>query len=100
MHRPPLSQSHNSVIRGAEPVAIRERPLRCLRVVNAHHGHRVGNRVRDPGPVRVLFDHQQGPGASRVGGVDQCVVDVADHIPMSAFREGLGVSDVARRAIS
>ena len=29
-----------------------------------------------------------------------CSVDVADHIPVSAFRAGLGVSDAARRAIS
>ena len=53
-----------------------------------------------PMPVRVMFGHQQGPGASRVGGADQCAVDMADHIPMSAFRAGLGVSDAARRAIS
>ena len=51
-------------------------------------------------PVKVLFSHQHGPGASRVGGADQCAVDVADHIPMNAFRAGLGVSDAARRAIS
>ena len=43
---------------------------------------------------------QQGPGASRVGGADQCAVDVADHILVSAFRAGLGVSDAATRAIS
>ena len=74
--------------------------MRCLRVVSAQHGHRLGRRVRDPKPVRVLFDHQQGPGASRVGGADQCAVDVADHIPVSAFMAGLGVSNAARRAIS
>ena len=73
---------------------------RCLRVVSAQHGHRVGSRVRDPRPVRVLFSHQQGPGASRVGGADQCAVDVADHIPVSVFRAGLGVSDAAKKAIS
>ena len=69
-------------------------------MVRAQYGHRVGSRVRDPRLVRVLFSHQQGPGASRVGGADQCVVDVADHIPVNAFRAGLGVSDAARRAIS
>ena len=53
-----------------------------------------------PRPVRVLFGHQQGPGASRIGRADQCAIDVADHIPVSAFRVGLGVSDAARRAIS
>ena len=84
----------------AGPVVIRERPVRCLRVVSAQHGHRVGSRVRDPRPVRVLFGHQQGPGASRVGGADQCAVDVADHILVSAFRAGLGVLDAAKRAIS
>ena len=81
-------------------VVIRERPIRCLRVVSAQHGHRVGSRVRDSRPVRVLFGHQQGPGASIVGGADQCAVDVADHILVSALRTGLGVSDAARRAIS
>ena len=100
MHRPPESQSHNSVRRGAGLVAIRERLVRCLRVVSAQHGHRVGSRVRDPRPVRVLFGYQQGPGASRVGGADQCVVDVADHIPVSVFKVELGVSDAAKRAIS
>ena len=65
----------------------------------AQHGHKVGSRVRDPRPVRVLFCHQQGPGASRVRGADQCAVDVAGHIPVSVFREGLGVSDAAKRAI-
>ena len=100
MHRPPRSQSHNSVRRGVGPVAIRERPVRCLRVVSAQHGHRVGSRVRDPMPVRVLFGHQQGLGASRVGGADQCAVDVADHISVSVFRAGLGVTDAAKRAIS
>ena len=69
-------------------------------MVSAQHGPRVGRRVRDPRPVRVLFGHQQGPGASRVGGVDQCAVDVADHISVSVFRAGLGVSDAAKRAIS
>ena len=59
---------------------------------------RVG--VSHPRPVRVLFGHQRGPGASRVGGADQCAVDVADHILVSAFRAGLGVSNAARRAIS
>ena len=53
-----------------------------------------------PQAVRVLFGHQQGPEASRVGGADQCAVDVADHIPVNAFKVGLGVSDEARRAIS
>ena len=69
-------------------------------MVSAQHGHRFGSRVRDPRPVRVLFGHQQGPEASRVGGAKQCAVDVADHIPVSAFRAGLGVSDAAKRAIS
>ena len=69
-------------------------------MVSAQHGHRVGSKVRDPRPVRVLFGHQQGPGASRVGGADQCAVDVADHIPVSIFRAGLGVSDAVKRAIS
>ena len=69
-------------------------------MVSAQHGHRVGSRVRDPRPVRVLFGHQQVPGASRVGGAGQCAVDVADHIPVSVFRAGLGVSDAAKRAIS
>ena len=69
-------------------------------MVSAQHGHRVGNRVRDPKLVRVLLGHQQGPEASRVGGADQCAVDVTDHIPVNAFKVGLGVSDEARRAIS
>ena len=68
-------------------------------MVSAQHGHRVGSRVRDLRPVRVLLGHQQVPGASRVGGADQCAVDVADHIPVSVFRAGLGVSDAAKRAI-
>ena len=69
-------------------------------MVSAQHGHRVGSRVRDPRPVRVMFGHQQGSGANRVGGADQCAVDVADHIPVSVFRAGLGVSDATKRAIS
>ena len=69
-------------------------------MVSAQHGHRVGSRVGDPRPARVMLVNQQGPGASRVGGANQCAVDVADHIPVSAFRAGLGVSDAARRAIS
>ena len=69
-------------------------------MVSAQHGHRVGSRVRDPRLVRVLFNHQQGPGASKVGGADQCAVDVADHIPVSVFRVGLGVSDAVKKAIS
>ena len=79
---------------------MRESPIRCLRVVSARHGHRVDKRVRDPRPVKVQFGHQHGPGSSRVGRADQCAVDVADHIPVSAFRAGLGISDAARRAIS
>ena len=69
-------------------------------MVSAQHGHRVGNRVRNPRLVRVLFGHQQGPGASRAGGADQCAADVADRTMVSAFKAGLGVSDASRRAIS
>ena len=53
-----LKSNHNSVRRGTGLAVIRERPVRCLRVVSAQHGHRVGNRVRDPRPVRVLLGHQ------------------------------------------
>ena len=41
-----------------------------------------------------------GSRSHRVGGADQCAVDVADRIPVSVFRAGLGISDAAKRAIS
>ena len=66
---------------------------------SAQQGHRVGSRVRDPRPVRVLFVHQQGPGASKAGGVDQCVVGVAGYTTVSAYRARPDAFGVDGRAI-
>ena len=51
-------------------------------------------------PEGVIWAEFKREFTERFGGADQCAIDVADHIPVSAFRAGLGVSDAARRAIS